>query len=92
MKKEKLFPYSYVIGISLKAVTRKKNSATCFLFAIDQLFIWVNSEEINQKTGHRPVKGTRKLGGFQQKMIEIIIKLGHLRNQGKGRDVSIMLK
>lgn len=60
------------------------------LLAIDQLFICLNSEEMNQKIG--PIKGTRKLGGFQQRMIEIIIKLGYLRNQLKDIDVRIMLK
>ena len=75
-----------------RLLQERKIQLHVFLFAIDQLFIWLNSEEINQKTGWRPIKGTRKLDGFQKKMIEIIIKLGYLRNQGKGRDVRIMLK
>lgn len=69
---------------------KKKDFSYMLLLAIDQLFICLNSDETNQKIG--PIKGTRKLGGFQQRMIEIIIKLGYLRNQLKDIDVRIMLK
>lgn len=50
-----------------------------FLFAIDQLIIWLKSEAMNQKPGCGPMKVSRKLDGFQQETTEIIIKLGYWR-------------
>lgn len=63
-----------------------------FLFAIDQLIIWLKSEAMNQKPGCGPMKVSRKLDGFQQETTEIIIKLGYWRRWWKDIGVRIILK